>query len=261
MNLRRGWKSVPSPGLPRPVSQPRISSSSSNNPKGRRQARLQAVRSDDFTRGQMLDEPMIAHFIERIGVAPRGGGLGQPFVQFEIEDGVAQLLRGAHVSGRPCEPRCVGRGAGQQACGFDQCLHGDECDNLFRCLAQRLFHPLAPLSGKDRRRMALTFIAVFMGGGAEKTNLLSVASAPGADKQVQAHPEALRQGRWLAVGFGLQPADLTATRQQQSHSGKFLFHCRLVGEVDGTLHARRAVRFVAPARPTCERDNRLSQTD
>src|SRR5437867_110437 len=47
----------------------------------RRQPGLQAIRPDDFARRQMLDEQMVADFIERVGIESGDERFGQPLVE------------------------------------------------------------------------------------------------------------------------------------------------------------------------------------
>src|SRR5678816_1991257 len=62
-------------------------------------ASLQAIGADDFTSWDMLHKEMVAHSIERVGIQAGSERLGQPLIQFEIEDGEAQRLGGANFRG------------------------------------------------------------------------------------------------------------------------------------------------------------------
>ena len=90
----------------------------------RRQAGLETIGADDFARRQMLDEQMIAHFIERVGIQSGGDRFGQALVQFQIEHREAQPLRGADFGGVARKAGGVGLGGtGDQARGLRLGLH------------------------------------------------------------------------------------------------------------------------------------------
>ena len=78
-------------------------------------AGLQAVGADDALRRQMLDEQVVAHRVEWVGVEAGGVGLFEAFVEFEVEDFEAERLRGADFIRIPRESRrVVRRGADEE---------------------------------------------------------------------------------------------------------------------------------------------------
>ena len=75
---------------------------------------LQTVSADNLLRGQMLDNQMIANGVERIGVQTGDVGLRQSFVEFEVENLKAQLLRGLDFH------RAAGNAGGVLASGTNE---------------------------------------------------------------------------------------------------------------------------------------------
>ena len=65
----------------------------------------QAVGADDGAGAGVLDEEVVAHVVEGVGVEAGGEGLFESFVQFHIEHQEAQRLRGLHVLHAPGEPQ------------------------------------------------------------------------------------------------------------------------------------------------------------
>jgi hypothetical protein len=55
-------------------------------------ASLQTVSANDLASGQMLDDEMIAHGVKRIFIQAGVMGLFESFIQFEIENLIAQGL-------------------------------------------------------------------------------------------------------------------------------------------------------------------------
>ena len=77
---------------------------------------LQTIGSNNLARRPMFDEQMIAYGIERIFVQPALIGLGQAFVEFQIEDFKAQGLRSANLFRAAREPCSVtGGGVDKQS--------------------------------------------------------------------------------------------------------------------------------------------------
>jgi len=71
-------------------------------------AGLHAISADDIAGARVLDEEVVADFIERVGVKERGVGAFESFVEFHVEDEEPQRLRVAHVGGRRGEAQAVG---------------------------------------------------------------------------------------------------------------------------------------------------------
>ena len=89
----------------------------------------------------MLNEQVVADFIERVGIESGDERFGQPFVEFNVEDGEAQRLRGPDFSSVAREPgRIDGSAVGQQTGRFKQSLHG----NAFQCGWKTSRHRLVP---------------------------------------------------------------------------------------------------------------------
>src|SRR6266536_3179132 len=63
--------------------------------RGRREAGLQPIRANDLAAGQMLDEQVVADFVERIGIEAGRKRLRQALVEFQVEDGETQCLGSA----------------------------------------------------------------------------------------------------------------------------------------------------------------------
>src|SRR3989442_15617020 len=63
--------------------------------RSRREAGLQPIRADDLASGQILNEQVVADFVERISIKAGRERLCQALVEFEVEDGETQCLRSA----------------------------------------------------------------------------------------------------------------------------------------------------------------------
>src|SRR6266581_693822 len=58
-------------------------------------AGLQPIRANDLASGQMLNEQVVADFVERIRIEASRERLGQALVEFQVEDGETQSLGSA----------------------------------------------------------------------------------------------------------------------------------------------------------------------
>ena len=79
-------------------------------------ASLQAIRPDDFPGRDLLDNQMVANFIESVCVQPGEMRFGQAFVEFKVENVKPQPLRSANFVRAACQPYEIGR-TPRERCG------------------------------------------------------------------------------------------------------------------------------------------------
>ncbi len=72
-------------------------------------ASLQAIRPDDFPGRDLLDNQMVANFIESVCVQPGEMRFGQAFVQLKVENLKPQPLCGANFVRAACQSCEIGR--------------------------------------------------------------------------------------------------------------------------------------------------------
>src|SRR5262249_12701720 len=81
---------------------------------------------------------------------------------------------------------------------------------LFGPATQRFLEACARFRGKTTRRGVVRVVGMFVHSLAQKTNLPAITTAPEADEQVEAQPEAFGPRQRLVQSLGLKPAGFLA---------------------------------------------------
>jgi len=91
-----------------------------------------------------------------------------------------------------------------------------ECARLWGLFAEGTLEALPRFKGKAARLGFHQDAGILMGCFTEETELLAVAAAPFAEKQVEAQSETFGPGEFLVEGQGLQRAGLLASRHERA---------------------------------------------